>query len=124
MWSNMLPKPSSNSVFSRAKSESNSFGGVAVLAVLSVTVLFLLLSTSGGRPFGDVGDSRSGLPIPKENVLEVSRRKPGLADVGGGTGISLKGLDPSPGMFLSDLVSTDEGFVEEVLRRAEDAALS
>jgi hypothetical protein len=64
------------------------------------------------------------LGTPKENVLAGFRRKPGRADVGGGTGISLKGLDPAPGTFLSDLVSIDEGFVEEVLRRVEDAALS
>ena len=120
----MFPKSSSNSVTSNARSESNSLGGVAVLAVLSVTVLFLLLSIRGGSPpSGDDGDSR--LPLgPNDHVLAGLRRKPDLADGGGGTGISLKGLIPAPCTFLSDLVSTEEGFVEDVLSRAEEAALS
>ena len=124
MWSNMFPNPS-NSVASSAKSESNSLGGVAVLAVLSVTVLLLLLSNREGRlPSGEVGDPRLPFVTPKENALAGLCRNPGLAVVGGGTGMSLKGLDPAPCTFLSDRVSMDEGFVEDVLRRAEDAALS
>ena len=54
MWSNMFPKPS-NSVFSNVRSESNSLGGVAVLAVLSVTVLLLLLSIRGGSATSGAG---------------------------------------------------------------------
>lgn len=123
MWLNMSPK-SSNSVFSNARSESNSLGGVAVLAVLSVTVLFLCVLTCGGRPTsGEDGDSRVPIPMPEENVLAGLRRKPDLAE-GGGTGISLNGLLPALCTFLSDLVSTDEGFVDDVLSRAEEAALS
>jgi hypothetical protein len=119
MWSNMLPKPSI-SVFSSARSESNNRGGVAVLAVLAVTARSLLLWMSGGRPPGEeAGDDL--LAIPKEKVREESRRNPGLADDGGGTGISLYALCP---LALSERVSIDEGLVEEVLRRAEEAALS
>ena len=43
MPSNMLPKPLS-SVSSSARSESNSFGGVAVLALLAVMARLLVLS--------------------------------------------------------------------------------
>lgn len=38
--------------------------------------------------------------------------------------MSLKGPDPGACIFFSERVSTEDGFVEEVLRRAEDAALS
>ncbi|OAG34154.1 hypothetical protein AYO21_11686 [Fonsecaea monophora] len=122
----MFPN-SSNSEFSNDKSVSNSLGGVAVLALLDVTALFLLMSFKGGKaPPGEVGDPRLPFTSPKENVLVGLRRKPGLVETGGGgAGISLNGLDPAPPWtFLSDLVSTEEGFVDEVLRRADDAALS
>lgn len=118
MWSNMLPNPSISEL-SSARSESNNRGGVAVLAVLAVTARSLLLWMSGGRPPGEeAGDDL--LAIPKEKVREVSRRKPGLAEDGGGTGMSLYDLCP---LALSDRASMDEGLVEEVLRRAEEAAL-
>lgn len=117
----MLPKPS-NSVFSSARSESNNRGGVAVLAVLAVTARSLLLFMSGGRPPGEeAGDDR--LAMPKEKVREESRRKPGLAEDGGGTGISVYDLWALPWPFLSERASIDEGLVDDVLRRAEEAAL-
>lgn len=123
MWSNMFPK-ASNSEFSSARSESNNRGGVAVLAVLDVMVLFLgLLGRTGGPPDGEVGDPRLPFIMPKDNVLVGLARNPCLPEGGGGTGMSLKGLDPEFGTFLSDFVSREEGFVEEVLRRAEEAAL-
>lgn len=116
----MLPKPSI-SEFSSARSESNNRGGVAVLAVLAVlavTARSLLLWMSGGRPPGDeTGDDL--FAIPKEKVREESRRKPGLAEDGGGTGTS---YDLCP-FALSERVSIEEGLVEEVLSRAEEAAL-
>ena len=88
MWSNMLPNPSS-SVCSNARSESKSLGGVAVLAVLSVTVLFLLLSTGGGNSTsGELGDPLPPRIPPNENVFEGPRRNPGLAVAVGGTGMS------------------------------------
>ncbi|OAL23174.1 hypothetical protein AYO20_11042 [Fonsecaea nubica] len=121
----MFPN-SSNSEFSNDKSVSNSLGGVAVLALLDVTALFLVMSFKDGKaPPGEVGDPRLPFTSPKENVLVGLRRKPGLVETGGGAGMSLNGLDPAPPWtFLSDLVSTEEGFVDEVLRRADDAALS
>ena len=59
------------------------------------------------------------MPTPKEKVRAEFRRKPGLADGGGGTGISLK----TAWTFRSDRLSIDEGVVE-VLSRVEDALLS
>jgi hypothetical protein len=124
IWSNMFPKPSS-SEFSNARSESNTRGGVTVLAVLVVTALLLVLSVSGGRPLGDeVGDDRVPLVMPKERARGGLRMNPARADEGGGTGMSLNGPCPEGCIFFSDRASTDDGFVEEVLRRAEDAALS
>jgi hypothetical protein len=94
-----------------------------VLAVLVVTALSLPFSKLG-RPAGDeFGGDRLPLAIPKENVRGGLRRKPCRADVGG-TGISFRGLDPDPRTFLSDLASMEEGLVEDMLRRAEEAALS
>ena len=57
------------------------------------------------------------IPIPRENVRAELRRKPGLADGGGGTGISLKVCT-----FRSERESRDDGVVE-VLSRADEAAL-
>lgn len=90
MWSNMLPKPS-NSEFSSARSESNNRGGVAVLVVLAVTARSLLLLIRGGRPPGEeAGEDRLAMPI--EKVREASRKKPGLAEEGGGAGPSVYDL--------------------------------
>jgi hypothetical protein len=71
---------------------------------------------------GEVEDSRV-LVMPNESDRGGLRRKPGLVVAGGGTGISLYGLEFAFCRFLSDLVSIEEGFVEEELSRAEDAAL-
>lgn len=124
MWSNMLPKPSSSEL-SSAKSESNNRGGVAVLVVLvvlAVTVRFLPVSAGWGRegPGDEAGDDRR---IPNDMDRGGLRRKPGLADADGGTGLSLKGLELVPWTFFSDFVSMDEGFVDDVLSRVEEAAL-
>jgi len=82
IWSNMLPKPS-NSESSRTRSESNNLGGVAVLAVLAVAVLFLRFPGCGGSsPRGDVGVDRPSLLVPKDRARGGLRRYPDLA-VGG-----------------------------------------
>lgn len=126
MPSNMFPKPSI-SESSNARSESNSFGGVAVLALLAVMARplgsFVLAGCTAGA--GDAaGEENCGsledlMPTPKEKVRAEFRRNPGLADGGGGTGMSLK----AAWTLLSDRLSIDEGVVE-VLNRVEDALLS
>lgn len=126
MWSNILPKPSS-SEFSSARSESTSRGGVAVLVELVVTVLFLRLSTTGGRPpVGGAEEPPLSWSASKENDLFLPgvRKIPKRVGGAGGVGMSSEGFVPAPCTFLSDRVSIEEGFVEEVLRRVEDAALS
>lgn len=95
MPSNMLPKPSSSEL-PKTKSESNKRGGVAVLALLPVAALprtSVGNGGSGGPPGESVGDGVGNsfdLPVtPREKVRAELRRKPGLEDAGGGTGMSL-----------------------------------
>jgi hypothetical protein len=96
MPSNIFPNPSSSEL-SNARSESNSLGGVAVLALLAVKALLLESVFAGwiagaGEAVGECCCSLDDLmPTPKEKVRAELRRKPGLAEGGGGTGISLKG---------------------------------
>jgi hypothetical protein len=94
--------------------------------VLVVTALILVLSIGGGSPPGEEVGEYLFFPTPKENVLPEPglRRKPGRADGWGGTGISPYDFCPAFCLFLSGLVSIEEGFVDEVLSRAEEEALS
>jgi hypothetical protein len=128
--SNILLKPSDPE--SKLMSESNSFGGVAVLAVLAVMALsrvtvFMVGDSSCPVPGREepIGDDL-GLFVPKENVRPAFARRDATGrDSGiGGTGISWsalfneKELSPCVGM------SVEEGSVDEELKRAEDAELS
>ena len=98
MPSNMFPNPSSSEL-SRSRSESNKRGGVAVLALLAVAARLLI----SGRLLGSIAEAEEGadgepgvallndlsLTSPMEKVRAEFRRKPGRAEGGGGTGISL-----------------------------------
>lgn len=97
-----------------------------MLALLAVAARPRGSRGSGGRggPPGDCAGVVSGValdlsPIPNEKVLAEFLRNPGLADCGGGTGMSLY----CACTLRSDLASIDEGFVD-TLKRDEDAALS
>ncbi len=97
---------------------------LALLAVMARPLESLVLAgciAGAGDTDGEqyCGSFEDLMPTPNEKVRAEFRRKPGLADGGGGTGMSLK----LAWTFLSDRLSTDEGVVE-VLNRIEDAPLS
>lgn len=97
-----------------------------MLALLAVAAR-PLASTGIGGSAGPPGEFATGeavaslgfRPIPRENVRAELRRKPGLAEGGGGTGISLY----CACTLRSERASIDEGFVE-TLKREDEAALS
>ena len=97
-----------------------------MLALLAVAARPLASTGSGGSAgppgesaTGEAGTSLDLRPIPNENVRAELRRKPGLAEGGGGTGISLY----CACTLRSERASMDEGLVE-TLRREDEAALS
>lgn len=128
--SNMFPKPS----MSDSKLLWSSCGAVVVVMLLSVADLSLAVSLAvlavgarlraTGRSGMSVLSRAGALLIPKENVRPAFLRKAPLLLCGGGVGMSSSGLDGKAFTFRSDLLSIEEGLVEEVLNRVDEFVLS
>lgn len=128
---NILPKSSSDCFME--KLASSSLGGVVVVTLLvviarsleSVTVALRLLSLgTGGTGGRSLVSLLVFLLIPKLKVLPAFFKNPALAPGGGGAGMSSYERCPAGFTFLAEPVSTDDGFVDELLNLDEEAALS
>lgn len=124
------------------KLESSSLGGVAVVILLAVialsrAVVFVprRLLSSGCTTWGAGGISLVSLLafrlMPKDQVRPAFLRKFALdgckagAEGGRGACVSSCRRDAVSGFtFLSERLSTEEGFVDELLSRVDEAALS